>query len=269
MLIDDLRKLNIHLGNDKIRDAVVFRVNETLESFGETHLSQTIKDPLPSLLPYPNMVINYDGSLQWYLSKNNALFASCFFRANNLSDLRNNSQPHLVIYFCIDEFARNFTGGNIYYPNEKQFEYDNNKQRLKKSLLSTLSDSKVDNHILHGYGYLQAFLNILSCKNIKAELETPNEKIQNKRVAKGKLPLVSFYTLKIQNIGRDHESTQSGLWTNRIHFCRGHMREYTIDAPLFGRLVGRYWIPPHVRGEKKKGIIIKDYEVDPNNPQEK
>ena len=40
------------------------------------------------------------------------------------------------------------------------------------------------------------------------------------------------------------------------------MREYTADAPLFGRLIGRFWIPPHVRGDKNKGIIIKDYEID-------
>lgn len=30
---------------------------------------------------------------------------------------------------------------------------------------------------------------------------------------------------------------------------------------LFGRFTGRFWFPPHVRGNKKKGIIEKDYAI--------
>lgn len=265
MLIDDLRELDIHLGPDKIRDAVVFRIGERIEEFGAAHLGETIKEPLPSLLPYRNMVTHYNGSLEWYLSNDysdEGLTLACsFFRPGSISDLHYGATPRLVIFITIDKTTRSFTGANIYYPHQKQYEYDNNRRRSNSTLLSTYSDSEVSNQMTHAYAYLQAFLNILSCKNIKTELENPDEKIQQKRAAKGKLPLVSFYTLKIQNIAHDEKSTSSGLWSNRVHFCRGHMKIYTADAPLFGRHVGRFWFPPHVRGDKKKGVIIKDYEV--------
>ncbi len=267
MLIDDLRELNIHLGPDKIRDAVVFRINERLEEFAAAHLRPTIKEPLPSLLPYRNMIIHFNDSLEWYLStdiSNSLTLANCFFRTDTLRDLRFGDQPHLAVFVNIESITRNFTGGNIFYPNQKQLEYDNSGRRSENTLLSEKSENEVMNHIMHSYAYLHAFLNILSCKNIMTELETPNKKIQQKRATKGKLPLVSFYTLKIINVGHGKGSTDSkkDLWSNRIHFCRGHMREYSVNAPLFGHLFGRFWIPPHVRGDKNKGIIIKDYEVD-------
>ena len=49
----------------------------------------------------------------------------------------------------------------------------------------------------------------------------------------------------------------------RRHVCRGHFREYTADKPLFGRYVGRVWVPAHMRGNKSKGEVIKKYEVSP------
>jgi hypothetical protein len=30
---------------------------------------------------------------------------------------------------------------------------------------------------------------------------------------------------------------------------------------LFGKIEGRFWIPPHVKGNKKEGIVEKDYLV--------
>ncbi len=266
MLIDDLKELGLSLNKAKMRDAVVFRVNESIESFGENHLSKT--DPrgvrLPSLLPYDNMVIHYDGSLVWLLSEatdNEIVILSSFFRPGSIQALKHSMQPSLAVVAVVDSETYAHIGSNIYYPNERRNEFLKNQSRSQNTLLSSHTIDEINQLIANDFGGIQAFLSILSCKNIKTELETPDEKIQKKRAAKGKLPLVSFYTLKIQNIRHSHEATQSGLWSNRVHFCRGHMREYTADAPLFGKITGRFWVGPHVRGDKAKGIIVKDYEV--------
>ena len=46
-----------------------------------------------------------------------------------------------------------------------------------------------------------------------------------------------------------------------LHTCRGHFRTYTEEAPLFGRVVGTFWVPAHMRGYKRYGEIVKDYKV--------
>ena len=49
----------------------------------------------------------------------------------------------------------------------------------------------------------------------------------------------------------------------RGHIARGHWKNYTEDKPLFGKLVGTYWWESQFRGSKKKGVVIKDYELEP------
>ena len=46
----------------------------------------------------------------------------------------------------------------------------------------------------------------------------------------------------------------------RMHICRGHYSTYTDAAPLFGKHVGRFWIPAHVRGNRGVGEVHKDYQ---------
>lgn len=52
-------------------------------------------------------------------------------------------------------------------------------------------------------------------------------------------------------------------------FCRGHFSTYTEDRPLFGKVSGTFWVPSHVRGSAKQGVVVSDYNVKaPKQPQE-
>jgi hypothetical protein len=105
-------------------------------------------------------------------------------------------------------------------------------------------------------------LNLLNCKNIVQEAITPPSKLQKKRKANFKQPLFSYHLLKIKAPGRKHKQGETkDLYYNRIHLCRGHFKEYTKEAPLFGKYTGTYWWQPSVRGNKDRGVIHKDYEV--------
>jgi len=106
-------------------------------------------------------------------------------------------------------------------------------------------------------------LMLLNTKNIIHKKNKPPEKLNKKRVQKNKPPLFSYHTLEVVKPG---QQTVSEGWdspgnTMRLHFCRGHFRYYTKEKPLFGRLVGRFWIQPHLRGSKNKGMVAKDYNV--------
>lgn len=47
----------------------------------------------------------------------------------------------------------------------------------------------------------------------------------------------------------------------RLHIVRGHFADYTEGGGLFGKLHGKYYIAPHVRGSAARGFVTKDYRV--------
>ena len=103
----------------------------------------------------------------------------------------------------------------------------------------------------------------LSCKNIVATSIKPPVKLQAKRVKLGKLPLFTYKVLTIKTGTKQNPkySFNFKFDPKRIHLCMGHYKEYTVEAPLFGKIVGRYFWKPHVRGTNTDGIIIKDYQI--------
>lgn len=103
------------------------------------------------------------------------------------------------------------------------------------------------------------FVNILNCKNVTAVENTHKKKLSHKK-GKTKPEFFTYKTLALKPTGKKQENQASkGLWDNRIHLCRGHFKTYTKDNPLFGRIVGTYWWQPSIRGNKKKGVVMKDY----------
>ena len=103
----------------------------------------------------------------------------------------------------------------------------------------------------------------LNCKNIGTETTPAPVKLNNKRKKKGKLPIFSYKTLVLKPFGKKQEAlAEKGLWNNRIHLAMGHWRTYTKDRPMFGKYPGRFWIPAHVRGRNRDGVVMKDYKVE-------
>lgn len=111
-------------------------------------------------------------------------------------------------------------------------------------------------------GALNFALMLLNCRNITTETVPAPENLNKKRAKKGKQPIFSYHTLVIKPMGKNQKSTPKHLWENRIHLQRGHFKTYTKESPLFGRYTGRFWWQPHVRGQNKDGVVMKDYSVD-------
>lgn len=104
-----------------------------------------------------------------------------------------------------------------------------------------------------------------NCSNVKLEDVTEQEQPPAKIRRRLKLPEVKRYTLNIAGHStKRREGTgepQEGIMP--FHLCRGHFATYTPEKPMFGnpKLIGRYWHPPHTRGKKERGEIIKDYAI--------
>lgn len=109
-------------------------------------------------------------------------------------------------------------------------------------------------------------LMILNCKNISTEKQYPSKAINKKRLQRHRQPIFTYHTLVLTPVGKKQKSIPRHLWENRIHLCRGHFKTYTQDNPLFGRITGRFWWQPAVRGRNRNGIVMKDYQFESQQP---
>jgi hypothetical protein len=108
-----------------------------------------------------------------------------------------------------------------------------------------------------------ASLIMLNCQNITTE-EMPSGTRQERRKRKreGKKPLLSYHVLMMDGgKGAGGGKSAGKGFPQRVHLCRGHFKNYTDDAPLFGKYTGMYWWQPHVRGTDKSGLVLKDYDA--------
>lgn len=82
-------------------------------------------------------------------------------------------------------------------------------------------------------------------------------------------PITTYKTLVVQRSREKIEpltidSTQPEARQMPHHCVRGHFATYSKDTGLlFGKHSGTFWIPAHIRGDRKHGEIIKDYKVEP------
>lgn len=111
-------------------------------------------------------------------------------------------------------------------------------------------------------------LQLLNCKNVNVVDVDPNKNLhkrQRRRIKRGlQEALPKYKMLEILAIGRKVSDTSEGSkdgTEKSFHICRGHFRTYTEDKKLFGKIAGTFWIPAHVKGNKEKGEVNKDYVV--------
>jgi len=100
------------------------------------------------------------------------------------------------------------------------------------------------------------------CKNVRiAESAEGRGERWHRRT---KAPVMKFHTLDI-NPMREVLRTEGRLAecgiSRAMHICRGHFATYTQESPLFGKYIGTFWRPDHVRGKASDGVVVKDYRV--------
>ncbi len=115
----------------------------------------------------------------------------------------------------------------------------------------------------------QLFIEILNCPNIVTKTVAANEKMNRKRTAAGRPPFYSYKVLEITDrlVKGGEKDAGTEPWgyqnthENAFHLCRGHLKRYTEEKPLFGKYAGTFWWRPQARGSRNKGIADKDYAV--------
>lgn len=103
-------------------------------------------------------------------------------------------------------------------------------------------------------------------KNVELIEETPPPKLSKSHKKKYGNPLVSYKVLKVHSMRKERErevieSDDNRKGINRLHIARGHFKDYRDGTGLFGKHQDIYWWDQHVRGNAKRGVIVKDYDV--------
>ena len=130
-----------------------------------------------------------------------------------------------------------------------------------------LSREQSETFMLRLIYVVHATLYTLNARNIYLEAVERPAKLNKKRKKNGKIPLYRYHVLKVApglvRKNGQHENTHPVPGSMPVHLCRGHFKTYTAEAPMFGIRgnYGRFWVQAHVRGNKQRGIVMKDYEL--------
>src|SRR5690606_39374729 len=100
---------------------------------------------------------------------------------------------------------------------------------------------------------------LLHCRNVESR-----ESIYRPHMPKGrrnKSPKITYHTLQLSDtlVKREGQEPSGEHPGKAKHVCRGNFAHYTEENKLFGKYVGMFWRPMHIRGSAKHGIVGKEY----------
>lgn len=122
------------------------------------------------------------------------------------------------------------------------------------------------NHAKAEFSILFSVLMYLGCKNVSLKPHDLEAK-QVRRAEKRHGPSNTgyrYHTLVVRPAGARSDSPGQDIGIMPRHVARGHFAEYGPEYGkrlLFGKFAGRFYIPPHVRGNVKNGEVAKDYAI--------
>lgn len=128
------------------------------------------------------------------------------------------------------------------------------------------SSEGIAKHILTPLELTLDLITYLSCKNVQLEQVDPDPKtarVATKRHGESKTGY-RYHILTVRPPGSKPGTKGEPIGDMPRHVCRGHFSEYGPQfgkGKLFGKLEGRFFIPPHMRGKAENGIVEKDYRV--------
>lgn len=161
-------------------------------------------------------------------------------------------------------FTRDDTGkikGVLSVPSESVVRMVQSDPELEKSFYNTLSWTAVT--------ALFAF-SLMHCTNVRQVEVDPRSLMsrqQRRDMERRKKEPILYKVLEIKPLGsyrRGTTAAQGEGRTKRLHHVRGHFSEYGPEygkGKLFGKYEGRFFIPPHIRGDLQEGTVAKTYKL--------
>jgi hypothetical protein len=182
---------------------------------------------------------------------------------------RDGGKHHLnVCCFCASDKHGPFLYGQYVFDLDSEGTPcgDSPLSMISKEKAAIFGGEKLEQYVLWIGLSVMDTLQMLGCKNIHMIAKPMDEKLS--RVASkrhgGNPGSYRYHVLVVRPAGARSDSPAQEIGTMPRHVCRGHFAEYGPEfnkGLLFGRYAGRFFIPPHLKGDKKNGVVEKDYEV--------
>lgn len=183
-------------------------------------------------------------------------------KAGMLSDF--NHEENTLTFLLFGHFGKhwdlNAAFGKFEFEDKsialKYLTYDHLAEEVSKI---SDEDKEKDFMMIQHHGLLLlGFMVLLNCKNVYTEVSPDPAKLNKKRQKVGKVPIFQYKTLFIRTKDgiRYNPSTGKTGIKHAVHLCRGHFKR---------RSTGVFWWDAHVRGDKKRGIVVKDYAFEEND----
>jgi hypothetical protein len=107
-------------------------------------------------------------------------------------------------------------------------------------------------------------LTLLHCKGVSLrEASRPEHHSKKVHRREAKMPRFEHHVIVIQDKnGKEIKQGELRAASEKgFHIVLGHFATYTEEAPLFGRITGKFWIPAHIRGATTAGTITSEYTI--------
>lgn len=122
----------------------------------------------------------------------------------------------------------------------------------KPAIEAAGSNELASSYMRSAFVALGNFFKVLNCSNVDVEEVAPSLALNKKRQSAGKPPIYTYKVLTIRR-GKHYQSLSGTAESRRVHLVRGHIKR---------RKSGNFWWQPFVRGDRRKGMIAKDYRAD-------
>ena len=251
--LEDVPKMT--KGYKKIKDTITFFIDENLSDF---LTGVNLETKQLSKMPYDNVFLQFKTLGLWF-TESPVVVASPTMNPSNTYTLL------CTFLQSSDVLPKIPKGATGYLPNGFYLSFELDKPGFIMEpfgKIENITDDEVEKMAISMAFAVKQFTDILKCKNIKTTKIIPKKSKKTKKYNRER-PLSMYHILQIEDKNSAKgtgKETEYG-WSNRVHLCRGHIKTYTAEKPLFGHYVGNVWCPPHARGNKKLGIINKDYKI--------
>jgi len=96
------------------------------------------------------------------------------------------------------------------------------------------------------------FLEVLNASNVTTQEIAASKQLAKARMRRRKLPLYTYKVLVLKTSTARFLGGAGHHDSPRIHLRRGHLKK---------RKSGIFWWQPHAVGDRKRGIVVKDYDA--------
>jgi len=243
-VVDYVRDIMLDLGTDRI-------------DMLETGL---IREGMPSIPPFSDMVMEFD---MLTADRKNTLrsFIGIHQLAAEFVPEQYRPGSTFVAYHCYD--AQLTRQGITHVSTPACIQWVFNPQGTVSAQREFLTEDISGDDVAANFGVATLALTFSHCRNVEVVDRLPSRQERRELDRQGK-PVRKWGEIVIDPARtrfqpQDATERLAGDHPARIqHLCRGHFAQYSAERPLFGRHVGTFWVPPHVRGSDEVGTKGND-----------